>query len=208
MTDEDHGEIQSILKFSHQLQNLRLYYDVKCGARLVCNNKLRIGRQGHRDERSLSHPTAELMGIIVNPFRFHSNHLKQVPCSFQCCLLVNSFLMREDRLHDLVSYLVDRVESIHGSLEYDGNPVPSYLLTHVSLRHRYNILAFKQNLAFSYSPVLGQNFQEGESDGGLAAARLAGYAQGLALTYFEVDIFRSFYPASLGNVVRCQVLYV
>ena len=56
MSDQDHGEPQTFLKFLDEVQDLRLNSDVERRGRFVGDQQARIARQRHRDHHPLPHP--------------------------------------------------------------------------------------------------------------------------------------------------------
>src|SRR5262249_11027976 len=52
------------LELAHQIQDLRLDRNIKCGGRLVGNEQLGIAGERHSDHYPLPHATRELMRIL------------------------------------------------------------------------------------------------------------------------------------------------
>ena len=72
------------LKFSSQFLNemndLGLKGDIQSRGRLICNQQQRIHKQRHGDPCALSHPPAEMMGVLKNTvFRIRYPHLVHDP---------------------------------------------------------------------------------------------------------------------------------
>ena len=73
--DENDRRPESIANLAHQVQDPRLDRDVECRRRLVRDENLRVARQCGRDHHPLSHPTRQLMWILVHPaFRRRDPH--------------------------------------------------------------------------------------------------------------------------------------
>ena len=127
MADENHGEAQFLLEVPEEFQGLGLDDHIQCGARLVRDEKSRIRSEGHGYERSLAHPTAELVRIVINSVRFNAHQLQKAPGSFKRVLLLDIWLVDSDSLNDLVSDFEDRIESVHCALKYNGYAFPANL---------------------------------------------------------------------------------
>ena len=80
-----------------------------CG--LICDEELRTAGERHCDHHTLPHSTRHLMRIFINPCvgRWDSDFRQKTdgPVS---CRFFGDILMDQDRLHDLVTDGVDRIQ--------------------------------------------------------------------------------------------------
>jgi hypothetical protein len=108
-----------------------------------------------------------------------------------------------DRLRDLLAHPPDGVKTVHGALEDDGRVVPSGR-PQPPEAHRQDVFAVEEDLPLDLGS-LGEEPQQRVGDGRLAAPRLAGEPQGLALIHPEVHPPHRGDRAHLGLVGHLEV---
>ena len=64
--DQQHGDVEALLKVGEQVEDLRLDRHVEGGRRLVGDEQLRLACQGHGDEDALAHPAGHLERVLLD----------------------------------------------------------------------------------------------------------------------------------------------
>ena len=107
--DHDHGGLVFGLKFSHQLQHLRLDRNIQSSGGFICNKKSGVTCQSHGNDYTLFHTSGELMRIIASPVRFNSYKFQHFAGLGISILLTYFFIVEPDYLHNLFSNCDHRI---------------------------------------------------------------------------------------------------
>ncbi len=67
MRDEDQSQAELVLKIAQDGHDLRLNRHIESGGRLVCDQKIGIVGDGHRNHDTLAHAAGKLMRILFDP---------------------------------------------------------------------------------------------------------------------------------------------
>src|SRR5947209_2910734 len=118
--DEEQRHLVHPAEILQDLEDLGLHDHVEGGRGLVRDQELRVHHERHRNHDPLTHPPAELVGIVLetalwNPHRGEGCHGP-----------VNRFLLRNvlvgaDRLDEVILDREQRIESRHRILEDEGD---------------------------------------------------------------------------------------
>ena len=183
MRDEDHRQRQLSLEALEELEHLRLHHDVERSRRLVCDEDPWVARERERDEDTLalacrradaeSRPPA----CAGMPTVSSSSAMRLVE-SGDCA-------MELDRLRDLVSDGLDRIERVQRPLEDDRHLGPAHRAQATGL-HREHVLAVEQHLARHLGSAW-EHTQQRAGDRRLPAARLPGEPERLSGGQVERD---------------------
>ena len=191
MGNDDDRHAQLLLQFHHQLQDLCLDRNVKCGGGLVRDQDRGLGYQRHSNHDTLAHTAGQLVrilfetaGSIVDTYQ-----LQHLLC-FLPCVLFADFIVCCDGFHDLVSHRVDGIEGGHGILE-DHSAVSAAEVFHLLGSIFGNILSLEQYFALCDVTVSIQNLHDG-----IRRDRFAG--TGLAYDTKALALFQC-----VGNTVNC-----
>ncbi len=118
--DEQDREAGGRPKVPQQFQDAGLHRHVQRGGGLVRDEQRRVATQGHRDHHPLAHPTAELVGILVDsPAGICDAHPREELHGPGSCGCPIEALVCLDRLRHLGPDRQDRVEAREGILEHD-----------------------------------------------------------------------------------------
>ncbi len=188
--DDDDGRAELLLQIPDQVQDLRLDRHVERRGGLVGDQQLGVVDQRHRDHRALPHPAGELVRVAVDPLAGlgDAHPVQQLDRAPAGRLLVD-VVVDAVRLHDLVAHREEGVQRRERVLEDHGD------LAAPQLAHRLRVggeqlLAVQPDLARelrALPAVLADRVQahDAERGDGLAGARLADDAEGLALLQRE-----------------------
>ena len=92
----------------------------------------------------------------------------------------------DDGLSDLVADAAHRVEGVHGALKDEGDATPA-IGAHLGFAEAQQVGAVVNDLATRDAPGLGQQAQQGQHGGRLAAAALADEGQRTTALQGEAD---------------------
>ncbi len=182
--DEQQCQSAVALQFGEQVEHLSLHHHVERGGGLVGDQQARLAGERQRDQHPLALPARQLVreGTGTGGGDAHSveQFLGAAPRRSRRVVAV-----QQDRLVDLVADALHGVERVQCPLEHDrrGRPTDG---AEASWLHRPHVLAVEQDLALD-ERLFRQQPQHGTGNRGLAAARLAGQADGLARFDREVD---------------------
>ena len=123
MRDEDHRQRQLSLEALEELEHLCLHHDVERSRRLVGDEDPRVARERERDEDTLALAARELMRKVTRTPRGNPHGLEQ---RGDTARRVGRRAMELDRLRDLISDGLDRVERVQRALEDDGHLGPAH----------------------------------------------------------------------------------
>ncbi len=89
MGDPNDRHPKLVSQILHQFDDLRLDRDIKRGGGLIGDQYLGGADQRHRDHDALTHPTRELMRVILETFSWfwYTNHIQHFDRSVQCGFL-------------------------------------------------------------------------------------------------------------------------
>ena len=171
--DEEIGQVQLLLQVLQQVDDLGLDGHIQSGHRLVADDELGVEGQSPGDAHPLLLAAGHLVGIAVQIGVGQTHHVAQLQCLL-LPLLGGIQLMDHIWLHQDVQNLPPGVQAGGGVLEDHlglAAEVPQLLALQVG-----DVLPIKGDLA------RGERVepQQGLAQSGLAAARLAHQAQGLA----------------------------
>ena len=188
MGDQHDRHAEALLHLVHQLEDLRLDGDVERRGRLVGDQELGLAGERHGDHDALAHAAGELVRIVVHaPLRVGDVDQPQHLGGAHHRLLGRQLLVQGDHLGDLVAHRVDRVERGHRLLEDDGDLAGADLV-HLVLVERDQVPALPQDLAgLEAARRHVDQLQDRARRHGLAAARFAHHAHGLAAVDVQVD---------------------
>ena len=183
--DEEDGEPEVPLQRLDLLHDLSLHDDVERRGRLVEHDQLRVERERDRDDHALPHPARELVRVRAYPAAVDADELEQLLGLRERTRLVDA-LVRAHCVDELVADAHHRVERVHRALEHHRD-VPPAEPAHVLVALADEVLAAEDDAAAGDPARRPQDLHHGVRDGGLAAARLAGEPEDLALVDVEVD---------------------
>jgi hypothetical protein len=127
--DEHHGHAVGLLQLAQECQDLRLDRHVQRRGRLVGDQHLGIARQCHRDHDPLAHAARHLVGVVVGALLgLRDGYPAQHVDGLVHGLAPRDALMQSDRLADLASDGVERIERGHRLLEDHRDLVAADLL--------------------------------------------------------------------------------
>ena len=176
---EHHREAQLLLQLVQQVDDLLLHRHVEGGGRLVGNDELRVARQRHGDEHALALPAGELVGVgAQRALRIQAHQLQQLLGAAGAAALRQLLHLRLDE-HGGVQGR-QRVLVDHGDLAAAQR-------VHLALAHGEQVLPVVEHLAGD-GGLRVQKAHDGERGDGLAAARLAHEAHGLARAHHEAHM--------------------
>src|SRR6266852_5156855 len=182
--DQDRGGAELPVDLAQQVEDLRLDGDVERSRRLVGDQYLGRGGQAHGDHRPLTHPTRELVRIVVRAFlrRWDADLVQHGHCHTHRPCLVPA-LVQPDRLSDLPSRAEDRIERRHRVLK-DHRDLLAADLAHLDLGQFGQVAAFEPHLA---ADDLARALKAHDAQGRhrFAAARFPDYAQCLSRVKLE-----------------------
>ena len=193
---EHHGEAELVLQLVQQVDDLLLHRYVKSGGGLVCDDQLRVARQGHGDEHALALAAGELVGIgIQRALRVQADQLEQLLGGTGAATFGQLLHLRADE---------------HGGVErgqgvlVDHGDLAAAQLVHLLVGEVEQVLAVVHDLAGDLG-LLVEQAHDGQAGDGLAAAGLAHKAHGLARTHHEADMVDHVHVAMAGEL-DAQVL--
>ena len=205
--DEPDRHADLLLEAAEDVEDLGLDRHVERGGRLVGDQQLGATDQGHGDHDPLLHAARHFVGVVVDPALGGGDpdlgeHVEGDLPGLGGGLV----LVEDDRLGDLVSDRVDRVQRRHGLLEDHGDVVAADL-AQLGLGDLREVLALEQDLA-ARDPTRGLGDQAHDRVGrdALAAAGLAHDPEGLALGDREVDAVDGLDRAGVGVEVGLEAL--
>ena len=180
MGDEEVGQMQPALQLAQQIQDLRLDRDVQRRGRLVQHQEARLQRQRAGDGDALALAAGEFMGIAVEQLGPQADLLGK-PHDAGLALGRAQPVRHGQRLGDDAGHRHARIQRALRVLEHDLE-APAERGQRLA-RGRPDIGAVEQHLA-RRRPLQAH---DGLAQRGLAAARFADDAQGLAAPDLEVD---------------------
>ena len=189
--DEQNAHADLALQLAHQIQDLRLNRHVQGGRRFVRDQQGRIARERHRNHHALTHAARHLMRVIGDaPPRFgDADQLEHRDRDLHRLFAV-LVLVQRDRLGDLITDGVDRVEAGHRFLENHRDVIaPNF--AHLGLREfgdvsSLTVLAFEGDFALdNFARRRGNQTHDREARDGLTRPRLTDHRQRLALLDVE-----------------------
>ena len=199
--DEHQGEPVAGLHVLEQVEDLRLHRHVERRHRLVADDDLGLEHQRPGDADALALAAGELVGPLVHGGVGVEAHGVEDLADLGLALVGRADRPDVERLgHDL-AHLAARVERGDRVLE-----------DHLQLDPRRPQLVLGEAgellpLEVDRPARGGRQLHDGAAGGGLAAARLAHEAEGLALGEVEADVGHRVHPASLaGRELHLEVL--
>ncbi len=206
MRDEDHPDVEIGFQTLDQIQDLGLHRHVESRGRLVCDQHIRVVNEGHRDHGPLSHTSRELMRVIVvaRVRARDANGSQEVDNAFLRSLLA-AVLVREDRLCDLIAYLVQRMQTRERVLE-DHRELLAANLAQLLVGDLQQIAPLEDHLAGHVRGLEVRQTKASETRDALAGARFAHDPQRLAAIEFEGDAIHGLDDPVGGIEVNLEVL--
>ena len=204
--DQDHRRAHLTLQALDELEDLGLDRHVERRRGLVGQHEARPAGQGHGDHHPLPHPAAHLVGIIPGArlrggYPDQPEHLHGPVMGFRG----GEPLMEPQGLGDLIADAEHGVQGAHGLLEDHGDPLAPDA-AHLLLRKGQEILSLEQDPARHDSAGRPRDqAHDGEGENCLAASRLAGDAEGVALVDAEIHAVDGLDGAPRRLEVRAQV---
>ena len=126
--DENHGGAELFLAVANEVENLLLHGHVKCGGRLVADEKLGPGDEGHGDHHALAHAAGKFVGVAVNAFfRLGDADFRECVDGAVECGLAGAIFVQRKRFGELGTHFHERVERGHRVLENHRDPLATDL---------------------------------------------------------------------------------
>ena len=122
--DEQDREAERLLELHDLGQDVPLDHHVERGGRLVHDDDLGIGGQGHRDHHALPHAARQLVRVGPEPVTRDADQVEQGR-GLLPGLMLGQLQVRGDRVEDLVLDPEHRVERVHRALEHDRDLAPA-----------------------------------------------------------------------------------
>src|SRR3989344_3257455 len=136
-----------LLKTKKEIQHLFLNSHIKGCCRFICNKKLWLAGNGHRDHHSLLLTTGHLMRIFVSTGRrVRNSYLIHKINSAIPGFFGRNFSMNTNRFRNLITNFKNRIKTGHWLLENHGNFITTNL-AHLSVTIIKKILTIKDNFA-------------------------------------------------------------
>ena len=204
MRDADHRlPVQLVQRVSDQTDACF----VQPFGRLIKEQKLRVGTDAHRNQRTLAHAAAQGVGVLPRQFFF----TPQMKAAHQLHRTGNRpfFIhaaMRYQRFANLKSNGKQRVHAVAASLRHIGDLTAANAI-HLLGRKGEQALPVKAHVAADDSTCRKQA-QHGEQKDALAASRFADDAEFIAGKDREGDLFNRLYGTAVGkadgNILNIQ----
>ena len=202
--DEQDREADLRLELLDLRQDLALHDDVERGRRLVHDHQLGAKRERHRDDDALPHPARELVRVGAEPVRVDADEVEQfgrpigAPARLvtRSCAVIASAIWSPIVITGLSAFIAlwktietrfQRNASIAGAV------------------HLQDVVAPEEDLAAGDDRRRPQDPHDRLRDRRLAAARLAGEAEDLAVGDGERDAVDRDGVAATGDVLHVQV---
>ena len=126
MRDQDDGGAKLITAAPKQIEDLCLHGHIERGRRLVCDDKLRIEHEGHRDDDTLFLAARELVRVEVHALpRIRNPDLVENFDRLRACLAFAVLAVRSQSLRDLPANRVHRIECCRRLLEHHRDVHPA-----------------------------------------------------------------------------------
>ena len=213
--DEEEAHPAPALELLHQAQDLCLHRHVEGGGRLVGDQQLGPAGDRHRDHHPLALAAGEAVGILVHPqLRVLDPHLRQgLDRPAPRLIVADAGAGEPDRLDDLVADGEHRVQRGHRLLE-DHRDVPAAHPHQLLLREPQQVARRRvgpgvepeQDLPVAaFGQVRRQQADHRQGGDGLAAARLADEAEGLARIDMEARAVHRAHRLAVGAEPGVQV---
>ncbi|KFJ60178.1 hypothetical protein DK59_3081 [Brucella abortus bv. 4 str. 292] len=112
MRDEDQSQAELVLKIAQDGHDLRLNRHIESGGRLVCDQKIGIVGDGHRNHDTLAHAAGKLMRILFDPLvgLRDRNQFQQFHRARQRLFAAQALLVELQRFDDLIADFHHRVQ--------------------------------------------------------------------------------------------------
>src|SRR4051794_16480826 len=185
--DEHHRSTVVAPEALDQRDDLRLHGDVERGGRLVRYDQLRLGADRQRNDYALAHAAGEFVGVAVDALfrRWNADFGEQVDSAAAGGVL-GQVQMRSDRLDDLVTDPVERIERGEGILE-DHADAFSPDTAHLLRRQIVDAQARQADLTARDAAGWIDQTDHREPGNGFSSAGFADHTQHLALGDVEGD---------------------
>ena len=205
--DQDHGHSGGRLDLLEQFQVLGLNGDVERGRRLVGDEQPRRAGKRDRARHSLSHPAAELVGIVPQP-RLGGGD-PETSERLQHAFAERSAAQPLMEPHHLAHLRADRqrgVQRRHRILQHHGDLLAAHA-AHLGPGLAQQIVALEEHAAADDpSGRLGDQTDQGEARHRLSRSRFADERQRLAGVEREADAIHGLRDPATGEKIRLQIV--
>ena len=206
MRDEDHRHVKLFTKRLDGVKHLRLNGDVQRCGWLVCQQDFRVENQRDGDDDALFHAAGELVRVIICTFAADADGLQHFQRLFPSLLLAD-FLMRHDRLGNLVANCRDGVKASHGVLEDHGDLFAADGLPMLFL-HRQKVFPAIENLtADNLARWTLDQTHDAARQRCFACAGLADETQRFALAKRQRQTIERVDASAVGVILNDKVFY-
>ncbi len=123
--DEQDREPEAVLELHDLRQDVALHHHVERGGRLVHDDDLGVGREGHGDHHPLPHAAGQLVRVGAEPVARDADQVEQFG-RLLVRLGPGQLQVRLDRVEQLRLDAEHRVERVHRALEDDRDLPPAH----------------------------------------------------------------------------------
>ena len=189
--DQDQRQPQLLAQPLQQLQHLGLHDDVERRRRLVGDHQRRVARERERDHHPLSLAARELVGVAAAERPGQPDGRQQLVGALADFARVRRAGVQRDRLRELGVDPLHRVQRVHRALEDERDVAPAHeahprLGAALEIDRLVGPLEVQRHRSRLGEPA-GQQLHQRQRRGRLAAPRLAGEPERLAVPEVEVD---------------------
>lgn len=206
--DQQQRHVFALLQVQQQFDDLRLDGHVERGRRLIGDQQLRPTGDGHGDHHALAHAAGKLVRVHVQPRgRIGNAHLGQQVDSALAASAAVAALMHLQRLHDLVTDGIARVQAGHRILE-DHRYFRTHQLAALFFGDLAQILAVELQLVGHHLAGEIDQAHDRQRADGFAGAGFTDDADHLALLHAVTDaVYRAKRGAFVTEVHR-KLVYI
>jgi hypothetical protein len=186
--DEDHTDVELGLDAVDELEDLSLHRDIERRRRLVRDEQVGVVEDRHRDHGALTHPARVLVRIVVEANAWVRDpdvgqHLDDTLLG----LLLRDALVDADRLDELVSHAIHRVQTGERVLEDHGDLLAANC-AHFLARSSEQVASLEEDLAGDQRPLGVVEAEDRKIGDALARPGLADDAERLAAAHREREL--------------------
>ena len=203
---QEHGGAEALLQAVEGLHDLPLHHHVEGAGGLVGQDEARRQGDGHGDAGPLFHAAAQLVGVEAGHRGLQAHQVQELGDAVFHLAAPHRLPGGVGPHHQahLVADAHHRVEGVHGRLGHQGD-LGEADAAHLFLVQVEQVAAVQEYLAAGDASRGGNEPQQGQQQGRLAAAGLAHQAQALASVQSEVDAVDGAGHAPAGAEVHLQV---
>ena len=208
MGDEDHGfDIALFHQIAHHFDDHLLAGNVQGGGGLVSDQNLGIQNGRHGNNGTLLHTAGQLHRVLIQHLGGQAQLGEPLLSQLPDILLAPLWIVGVNHVLDEADDLLGGIQGVHSRLGDVGDLGAQNGLADGIRIHAGNILSVDDDVAAHVMQGWEVVAHEAQGQGGLAAAGLAGNAQGLAFFDFEGDAVNGIhiFPET-GHIFGFEVL--